>query len=350
MSRAAVVRRLSLGGLALGMVLLLGAESKQASPDKAKPKAAPAYKLSGPYVHDNLTLYLIHGEDLLKGKKLLTLDEALQQKKVKIYETGNVNQLSIENLDAGVEVFVQSGDIIKGGQQDRIITFDLILPPKSGKMALNAFCVEAGRWSQRGGESKTEFSSSREQASSKGLKIAARKDKEQGKVWQGVSRDQMRLMRNLNKQTQDPRSPSSLQLTLENKDVNKAVEAYLKKVAPCIDGKNDVIGLAVAINGEMSCADVYGSHELFLKLWPKLIKASAVEAVVELKKDKKFKPMQEETVKAFLADAEKGQKTEKKVTGHLLEVQRETQENLLYETRDKSNPNAPAARRSYIKK
>ena len=73
------------------------------------------YKLSGPYTHDNLTIYLIHGEDQLQGKTLLTLEEALEQKKVVVHETQQVNELAIENT-SDEDVFVQSGDIIKGGR------------------------------------------------------------------------------------------------------------------------------------------------------------------------------------------------------------------------------------------
>ena len=38
------------------------AETKQA--EKAK---APSHTFSGPYTHDNLTIFLVHGEDRLKG-------------------------------------------------------------------------------------------------------------------------------------------------------------------------------------------------------------------------------------------------------------------------------------------
>src|SRR5438445_253944 len=71
--------------------------------------ATPAdnFKISGPYTQENLTIFLIHGDDQLKGKNLLTLQEAMDQKKVVVHETQNVNQLSIENVSADVEVFVQ---------------------------------------------------------------------------------------------------------------------------------------------------------------------------------------------------------------------------------------------------
>ena len=90
-------------------------------------------------------------KDEIKGATFITLQEALVQKKVIVRETREVNELSIENI-SGEEVYVQSGDIVKGGQQDRMMAVDLILPPRSGKIPISAFCVENGRWSQRGSE------------------------------------------------------------------------------------------------------------------------------------------------------------------------------------------------------
>src|SRR5437870_445332 len=80
---------------------------------------APAgeYRVTGPYAYQNLAVFLIHGPERLPGKNILTLSEALKQRKVIVYETREVNTLAIENVSDD-EVFVQSGDIVKGGQQD----------------------------------------------------------------------------------------------------------------------------------------------------------------------------------------------------------------------------------------
>ena len=109
------------------------------------------YRLSGPYTHKNLSIFLVHGKNVIKARSFLTLQEALVQKKVVVYETKSVNELSIQNF-SDEDVFVQSGDIVKGGAQDRMIGVDLIVPPRSGKLPISAFCVEHGRWSGRGSE------------------------------------------------------------------------------------------------------------------------------------------------------------------------------------------------------
>src|SRR5229473_7351987 len=97
-----------------------------------KPQTQDEYRLEGPFTQDNLTVFLIHGKDKIKGATFLTLQEALVQKKVIVRETREVNELSIENISSE-EVYVQSGDIVKGGQQDRMMAVDLILQPRSGK-------------------------------------------------------------------------------------------------------------------------------------------------------------------------------------------------------------------------
>ena len=92
---------------------------------------AEEYRVSGPFTHENLSIYLVHGKSA-EGHVPLTLDEALAKRAVRVHETGDVNQLSVENL-SDEDVFIQSGDIVKGGQQDRALTVSLILPPKSEK-------------------------------------------------------------------------------------------------------------------------------------------------------------------------------------------------------------------------
>ena len=113
-------------------------------------------QVSGPIVHDNLAIYLVHGTGGGGGAVPLTLQEALAKGAVKVHETGSVNALTVENTGKD-EVFVQAGDIVKGGQQDRVLSVDLLLPPRSGEVSIAAFCVEPGRWTARGNEDVRQF-------------------------------------------------------------------------------------------------------------------------------------------------------------------------------------------------
>ena len=76
----------------------------------AAPSPDPV-RVSGPVTHENLTVYFIHGTSA-PGKAPLTLEEALVKRAVEVRETGNVNQLEIENR-GNEPVFIQAGDIVK---------------------------------------------------------------------------------------------------------------------------------------------------------------------------------------------------------------------------------------------
>ena len=82
---------------------------------------AGAFQLSGPYLHEQLAVFLIHGPDQTDEQNLLTLEEAVALKRLVVHETGTVGELELENLSATDYVFVQAGDIVKGGWQDRTI-------------------------------------------------------------------------------------------------------------------------------------------------------------------------------------------------------------------------------------
>src|SRR5436853_1332415 len=232
------------------------------------------YRLEGPFTHGNLSVFLIHGQDKIKGATFITLQEALVQRKVIVRETREVNELSIENVSRE-EVYVQSGDIVKGGQQDRMMAVDLILPPRSGRIPIAAFCVENGRWSQRGSEQVTVFNSSANVVAGRDVKLAAKSAGSQGEVWRQVAVAQDKLSANTGTRVNGEASPTSYQLALENKEVQKTSDSYFKVLSGIIEGKTDVIGYVFAINGKINSADIYASNALFRKLWPKLLKSSA---------------------------------------------------------------------------
>ena len=68
-------------------------------------------------------MFLVHGKDTTK-QSFLTLQEALAQKKVRVYETKDVNELAIRNF-SNQDIYVQAGDIVRGGEQDRMISLTL---------------------------------------------------------------------------------------------------------------------------------------------------------------------------------------------------------------------------------
>ncbi|MEQ1612852.1 MAG: DUF6569 family protein [Hyphomicrobiaceae bacterium] len=303
----------------------------------AKAKSAP--RVAEPVTHANLSVFFLRGAST-SGPVPLTLSEALAKGMVTVHETGDVNQLEVENSGPG-EVFIQAGDIVKGGQQDRVLTVSLLLSAKSGRMPIGAFCVEQGRWSARGKEDVKLFASSDKAVPSREAKLAmlapakprpepapsqlapagetmqgqrirpagigrggSDTGSRQSEVWANVGKIQEKLSSNLKAKVAAGASASSLQLSLENEALGAAKAAYIEAFKDkASDG--EIVGVAFAINGRISSAEIYPSHGLFAKMWPKLLDASATEAIGDQHEVAGAAPTTA-NVTAFLASADGG--------------------------------------------
>lgn len=322
--------------------------------------AADDQRISGPFTHENLAIYLVHGNSS-SGPVPLTLDEALAKKLAKVHETGDVNALEIENI-GDEAIFVQSGDIVKGGQQDRALTASLLLAPRSGRIRIAVFCIEHGRWSGRDGEDARTFSSAGMALPSREAKIAikapvaksaaADTSRRQLEVWKNVANIQERLSGNLGAPVASPRSQTSLQLALENDVLVKAEAEYLAALQSAGEKDADVVGYAFAVNGKLSTADIYPSNGLFRKMWPKLVKSAAAEAIAARTAVRPEPAPSTGAVGSFLEGAEHGVKTDEDVARGVKLESRDSSRTLYFETRPAS-ASAPAAafiHRNYLAK
>jgi hypothetical protein len=308
---------------------------------------AAELRLSGPYKHDNLYLYLVHGQDRVQ-KKYLTLTEAIQQRKVVVYETGSVNQLQVENLSAE-DVYIQSGEIVKGGRQDRVLKDDIILPTRSGKVDITAFCVEHGRWTQRGAEPAEAFAASPNAIASPEMKRAVKEQANQTAVWAEVSAAQDRLANNLGAPVRAAASASSYQLTLEAPKVKQTSDGFLKELSGLADQHADALGFVVAVNGKVTGADLYATHDLFRKVWPKLLESAAVEAMGALRLSGAVPPPSMDDVRAAATGYGARVSGESQVNRRTQAVRAELPQGLVFETKDTDAPAGPV-HRSYVAK
>ena len=335
----------------------MGTPPSAAAPAAAAPDTAT--KISTPLIHENLAVYLVRGPSA-SGPVPATLEEALKKGTIVVHETGNVRELKIENK--GTEpVFIQFGDLVKGGRQDRVLTTSLLIPPSSGEIAIGAYCVEQGRWAKRGTEDATKFSASSAQLFSREAKVAIarapvaesarpaavqnsvpraepplpnRIDRTerrgdidvnqrvqqrvtsgqsasgQGEVWRSVSAVQERLVDRLAAPVAADQSKTSLQLTIENEKLKAAQEAFVAALEPKAIEGDDVVGVVLAINGKVASADIYPSNGLFRKMWPKLVRAAALEAFANRQDGAAVAPTVED-VEKFLAEAQNGEVSER---------------------------------------
>lgn len=310
-------------------------------------------RLSGPHVHENLAIYFIHGRGAA-GPVPLTLAEAVAKGSVQVIETGRVNELQIENT-GDEEVFVQAGDIVKGGKQDRVLTVSLVLPPRSGVIPIASFCVEQGRWSARGEEDNARFASASEaipssraraimaappvSAPSEAIRPAggppARSSEtasRQQRMWETVAKVQTDLSAQLKARVASPQSATSLQLSLENENLQQARRDYVAALEPFGVKDDDIIGYVVAINGKPVSGDVYTSNGLFRKMWAKQLAAAVTEAIGE-RSGGAAEPPATGAVQDFMAAAENGRRHERETAFQLRQETRDSEKALYNETR-----------------
>lgn len=307
------------------------------------------YRLTGPYRHENLTVFLVHGPDQKDSRMFMPLQEAMERKLVIVHETSEVNELAIENVSASEEVFVQAGDIVKGGRQDRVLAVDLILPAKSGRLPIASFCVEQSRWSPRGTESAVNFSMSEGMLATKQLKLAARQEVSQARVWSEVQEAQQKLSTAVAEDVRSDLSRTSLHLAQANDTVQASAAAYTDKLSSIVESSNDVIGFAFAINDKLNSADVYSSSALFKRFWPRLLKTAAIEAIAERTSNEKYEPVTIAGVGEFLAASEKGTETFNDVTRRTRMLKLDAEKSVFFETRDMAH-GAAWIHRSYLTK
>lgn len=326
----------------------------------AEADAPGDYRLSDPATHRNLAIYFVHGKSR-GGPVPLTLQEALAKKVITVRETGQVNELQVENTGEK-EVFIQSGDIVKGGQQDRVLSVSLLLPPHSGAVPIASFCVESGRWSARGGEDARTFSSADANLPSRVAKLemagaalpkpdgtTAPAGSRQQQIWRNVQEIQSKLSNNIGAPVAAPRSQTSLELTLENDHLAREQAEYIAALQEKGEQIDDIVGYVFAVNGKVYSADIYPSNGLFRKMWPKLLRASATEAIGE--RDAANAPAPSvDTVNGFIAGAEKSKLIEARTKEQTLIGVRDSARMMSLETRPANAPASAWIHRNYIAK
>jgi len=365
-----LARSISIAPLAAAVLAALGAGGSPAL-------AQAEQRISGPHVHRNLAIYLIHGRSTADAVPL-TLAEALTKGSVQVAETGQVNELKIENTGEEA-VFIQAGDMVKGGRQDRVLTVSLLLPPRSGVIPIASFCVEPGRWSARGGEDPTRFASAAEAMPSRrallvmaappvaepghpaasrnsttetessaprgpGARPEATPDarrqsagngspNRQQQVWDTVARTQAALAGNVGVNVRAAQSASSMQLSLEHAALKEARTPYLAALEAAGLKDDDVVGYVAAIDGRPVSADVYPSNGLFRKVWARQLAAIVTEAIgaKALESAPAAPPVAD--VEAFLAAAERGKAQERETAAAMRQETRDGDHALYNEAR-----------------
>ncbi len=270
--------------------------------------------VSGPYVHRNVAVYLVHSETQEDGD-FITLDEGLTNGTVKVteQEQERVSELRIDN-QSDYPLFLQEGDRVQGGKQDRTIIASMVVPSKSGPIPLPTMCIEQSRWVT--GERGAAFASTSNVAlAPQNVRHAAKVNKDQSKVWANVGKNKLAARESLGVASVN----SSLNETFDSPEVRKLSDDCAAALKGVLEEHPDAVGVAIAINGKIEEVNIYPNHKLLAKLYPRLLQSYAFQAAVEKDKSKEAKAVDSDAVVSFMKESrEKETRTDKLDTRNLL--------------------------------
>ncbi|HLJ57012.1 MAG TPA: DUF6569 family protein [Chthonomonadaceae bacterium] len=292
--------------------------SAQRGPGAAQASLDGRHTLGQPKAFRNLAIYPVYDASARAGDTYITLDEGLKAHRVTVKESpdgGSVTTLYITNRSPR-PLYVMAGEVVLGGQQDRTLARDTIVAAGKTRMPVTVFCVEHGRWSGR-----SEFGNSAPAVASLSIRasamsgefnaerkrIAARSGaagraatpvdsqgvaggvqsemapraedtedvaKAQQEVWDGVA------AKNRKFKIQNRTGTYRDALTLNGGDAQKSVPAYVKSLSAGFgENSSRLVGVVAAVNGKVIAADIFSEPALFHKLWPKLLRSYASDAV-----------------------------------------------------------------------
>jgi hypothetical protein len=270
------------------------------------PEGSPYTRVSGPYTHEELSVFLIHGRRQDR-RNFLTLPEGLKDGQVKITEKENeqVGELLVDN-QSDQPLYLQEGERLQGGKQDRTIIASLVIPPRSGRVGVPTACIEQSRWEEASNGRKFSYTANAAFAP-KGVRGAAKVEGSQEKVWRCVAaqKDTAKLrLKTMN-------TNSSANEMLDSDKAKKVSDQFAKAFRATLSRNRDAVGVAIVVHGQVEEVNVYPSHELLAKLMQRLVGSYALQTRMFKPKGSPMRPPSAATV-AKLLEGGKGKLLEKR--------------------------------------
>lgn len=204
-----------------------------------------------------------------------TLDDALAAgtlEVTEVSEAGSVPTLRVCNK-ADTLVFLMAGEHLLGARQNRVLNASILVAARA-ELPIPVSCVEAGRWRYRSRHFASGGTSSHghlRHLMSKHVTASYRESgapaSDQGEVWGEVSRKLTKM---------GSASPSS--------DLHQAYEDHQTRLGDILDQlrvPEGCCGAAFALGGRIAGVDLFDKPETLTKLWPKLVRAYAIDALEE---------------------------------------------------------------------
>ena len=259
-------------------------------------------------VYKNMTVHVLAAIKAPKEtpRDYITLAEGVKAGLVKITEDKQerVRRLLITNLSEK-HLFIQVGELVTGGKQDRTLQTSLVVPPKTGPVPIPSFCVEQSRWS--GGKG---FIAPGIVVADQTANVSAQTGSQDG-VWRGVSSYKRRAAENVGRTTSRPAKASrssSIKEELQDGDFKRISAAYEEALGHCIRRVSRPRGVVIVVDGKITAAHLYHSTGLFRKLWPMLLKSASAQAAAGKIDKKTFTTVTLKNVVEFLKSARSGKK------------------------------------------
>jgi hypothetical protein len=209
------------------------------------------------------------------GPGYRTLDEAMGEQALdvtEISEGGNVPTLKVTNK-GDTRVFLMAGEQLVGAKQNRVLNTSILLEAHT-EVPIPVSCVEAGRWAYRSAKFASAGTSSHSKlrhAMTKQVHASYRRTgqclSDQGAVWAEVDR---KLTHH------GSHSPSSaLQQAYEDQ------QHTLADILGQLPAPEGCAGAVFAFGGRIAGVELFDRPETLAKLWPKLVRSYAIDALEE---------------------------------------------------------------------
>ena len=254
---------------------------------------SPGQKMLAPIVFRQLSVFPVVQTAVGVDKtQYLTLSEGLHRKLVAVSELaggGSVNTLMVTNKSEK-PLLILGGEVVLGGQQDRILGQDTIVPAHE-QLRVQVFCVEHGRWS--GGR---QFEAAQGMADTK-MRVRAKYRADQSQVWAEVAK----------KNAAHGVAPSTgtYRNLATGDEGKKALDPYRAAVNSALGklaDKDKLVGVIAAVNGRVTSVELFAKPELFAAYKDKLLDSiymGASDAPV----DAAAKPPKADDISAFMKKA-----------------------------------------------
>ncbi len=211
-----------------------------------------------------LTVVPLLGEGPGPGLSVLGLAEALERNVIVIREDTGSARLVAENRDPGRHVFLAAGEILRGGYQDRILTRDTLIPPKT-TAGLPVLCCERVR--MLGPTRRFQATPGLAPSGIRAFLVVAGS---QDGVWKRISRDLAALG-----------AGNPTEALAEIYRTGRGARNLASTLRDLEGGLGDArtVGFLVFAGDRLLGGDVFAGHDLLLRLGPRFLGSFVLEAL-----------------------------------------------------------------------